>query len=261
MVDATTDDSAKKHWSHHPLVGILLAFMLTGILGAVIAAGITYYSNKLSSDREHLAAQIDSRRTTILTASHSLYLYMAYADKLYADSANDAPPDSLMQTERLYVEALAQAVAALPSAAYISDRWRSRAANSEDAADLDVEDAASADIDRVARDGVAPLLGSLDQCVMTTYRWRLANPSSRLFTQCPTFNEALYPKIPSNFQNRLTLYMTCVDTVTRILLDLGVDPKERILDVGAEFKSLATDIHEDAGECPSLKADTTAPSK
>jgi hypothetical protein len=156
---------------------------------------------------------------------------------------------------------MAQAAAAIPSTAFISDRWRSGLAASEGAADRAVDADALADAMRVGRDGVGTMLASIDDCVTTTYQWRLAYPSDRLFAPCPPYGGALYPKIPRTFQERVGIYLACVDAATKILLVLGVDPKERSMSIGPEFESLATEIHEEADECPSITADTTTPSK
>ncbi|RFU44532.1 hypothetical protein [Paraburkholderia sp. DHOC27] len=248
MSNSENPEKAEKHWSHHPLLGILVGFILTGIFGAIIAAGITYYSNELAADREHLTARIATRLSGILAASHSLYLYVGYASRLYEESVDGVPREVLMQTEKLYVEALAEATAAIPSTVYVTsyDDGKDRSANP-------IRNAYEDEINKVVYDGVGPLLQSVDHCVMSAYLTRLAHPSVAIEEKCPAFSDQQYGDTPRAMKDRIDLYQNCVDAFTEILLAIGADPEERAWGDNSALKRLAADIHSDAGECQPLK--------
>ncbi|CAB3766286.1 hypothetical protein [Paraburkholderia solisilvae] len=238
----------KKHWSHHPVFGIFLAFVLTGLLGAAVTFGVNYLTTK----REHAISRISERRTAISAVNRDLMLFAGYATKFQQEISTGLPKENLLQTAKMYDEAAAQAVSSLVATSYVADTRQVMRVQ-----DLSPElQSLRDDVNDVSQNRLLPLLSSVDECVVDFYLTRMKYSTSDLSDECPKYSNSDYSGIPTNIYKRIFAYEMCVDAFTDILMRIGTDPKNRLSGDNEDVRELHAELSNAAAGCPVVKSAT-----
>lgn len=93
-----------KELSRHPLIIVIISFMLSGIVGAVISN----FFNKKELERNHLFQITAIRRSSIQDFSRLIYLQRSRADMLESSFRRSADIEEIKERKKLYDDAFVE---------------------------------------------------------------------------------------------------------------------------------------------------------
>lgn len=247
--DSTSSAAQEKNWTHHPLLTLVIGFMLTGIVGA----SITFYYNKLANETTHLQEQIASRQTNITKLTDDLIFYgsasIQFANKLLID----VPNDHLLQSIKRYDDASANALAAMLRMEFVMYGERKND-------DPDAKQARKA-LDAIVKevgDRIVPLYYSIESCLAHMYVLRLQNKYLQITPECNQDTDPAHRGIPANFFTRVDMYEGCAQRIADIFLYAGTDPDQRAWGNAKQIGELKRQLDESDFECPPLDKPSSA---